>query len=159
MATQDLAPLKKTLRMARSRFLYGLEKTPDDRLHWSPAEGVATPLALAGKVVTFLRFSQYLIQHGGPPEGARPDLPEYADRQEAQTAVGAAFDRALAFVDGLTDEDLGRTLTPPWRTPASGAEFVQFLPVLVGYFQGQLNLLQACYGDADPNIPPGWGTE
>jgi hypothetical protein len=32
-------------------------------------------------------------------------------------------------------------------------------PSVIGYHQGQLNLLQVIWGDTRANIPPNWGKE
>jgi hypothetical protein len=58
MALASLQPLLKGMAMGERRFLYGLEKTPDDRLKWSPGGEGKTPLDVAGRVAGFLGFSR-----------------------------------------------------------------------------------------------------
>src|SRR5260370_14518029 len=73
MPNAQLQPLLKSLGMAQSRFLYGLDRTPDDRLAWSPGGEGKTPLAVAGRVAGFLRFFTHMLQHHTMPE--RPYSP------------------------------------------------------------------------------------
>jgi len=42
----ELQPLENWITMSRSRFVYGLDRVPDDRLNWSPGGEARTPLAL-----------------------------------------------------------------------------------------------------------------
>lgn len=43
MAIPQLQPLFKIIAMSQSRFLHGLDRTPNDRLGWSPGGGAPTP--------------------------------------------------------------------------------------------------------------------
>ena len=54
---------------------------------------------------------------------------------------------------------------PPGRAPDGVVlelqlrEMVAAAPSVIGYHQGQLNLLQVVWGDTTANIPPNWGKE
>jgi hypothetical protein len=142
--------------MARSRFLYGLDQTPDDRLNWSPGGSAKSPLGLADRITGFLQFISQLIETGEMPDRSAPQPAPSESREEAKARVAAGFDRALAVLEGLTEADLQKLVPVPWgaRIPVLGV--LGFFPTATGYFQGQLNYCQLAYGDEDPNIPPDW---
>ncbi len=156
MASSQLEAVARGMAMARERFLYGLEKTPDDRLTWSPGGSAKTPLQLAGSVSGFMGFMEHVLRTGEMPE-RRGELPPAPDsRQAAQDAVRSGIDRLLATIQGLGEGDLQRPVPVPWGVTVPAVEFASFVPAILAYFQGQLNYLQTAYGDMDPNIPPSW---
>ena len=163
MALPRLTPMLKVIRMGKTRWLYGLDQTPDDRLSWTPGGEAASALGLSAKIVPFLGFVSHMLAHGvmpaRPEDGPPPPPPALAGRDEAKAAVSAAFDTLIATMESLSEEDLARSVTPPWREATTIDTMVHFVPVVLGYFQGQLNYAQLAYGDTNPNIPPGWGTE
>ncbi len=142
--------------MSRSRFLFGLDRTPDDRLTWAPADGVRTPLQTADGVALTLSYISQMLTGAARP-GARPDAPPpSANREEAKARLASGFDRVHTALSGLSAADLSRTIIPPWRRETPLADMIAFLPGVIGYYQGQLNYIQLCYGDNDPNIPADW---
>jgi hypothetical protein len=145
--------------MAQSRFLYGLERTPDDRLAWSPGGEGKTPLAVAGRLAGFLGFLTHMLQHHTMPE--RPDAPAPApgSREEAKAAVAAAFAQLRTILEGMTEADLAAPLPTPWGTTVPAREMIGWINGVTSYWQWQLNYIQTIYGDVDPNMPPGWGQE
>jgi hypothetical protein len=145
--------------MSRSRFLYGLEKTPDNRLNWSPGGEARTPLQLAGRMAFFAGHMAHRIQHPAGPEmqGGPPPSPQ--TRAEAMAAVGEAFDRLRAAIAGLSEADLEQKMPFPYGGPVPVGHILWWLSGVLAYQQGQLNYAQMAYGDADANIPPNWGQE
>jgi hypothetical protein len=156
MAVTQVKALVKALTMGRDRFVYGLEKTPDDRLAWSPGSEARTPLQLAGTVAGFIGFMTHITREGTMPErtGEQPPAPE--TREAAQAAVAGSLNAAIAAVESLSEADLLKQVPVPWGGTIPCGEFIRFLPSVLNYFQGQLNYLQTIYGDKDPNMPPSW---
>jgi hypothetical protein len=156
MALPLVKPLMKHVEMARSRFLYGLDRTRDDRLKWNPGEAALTPLELAGKTARFVGFMTHYFEHRAMPERPASPPPAPQSREEAKAALDASFRRMLEVLDGLTEADLQQTVTTPWRQTVALGEVLWTIPGIIAYHQGQLNYLQLAYGDTDPNIPPEW---
>jgi len=159
MAVSQLQPLLKGMEMSERRFLYGLDRTPDDRLNWSPGGEAKTPLGVAGRLTGFLGFFSHLLETGAMPErpASLPLPPE--NREAAKSAVAAAFRRLGTLIDGMQEGDLARPLPTPWGTSVPAREMLGWINGVTSYWQGQLNYIQTIYGDVDPNMPPGWGQE
>ncbi len=154
MASARINDLIKNVEMARTRFLFGLDRTPDDRLNWSPGGEAPTPLQVAGKIATYAGFFAGLLR-GEPPAGRQmPPAPE--TREAAKELVDSALRTLASALGGVSEEDFDRTYTAPWGAPVTIGEMIWWLPLVCGYAQGQLNLIQLSYGDTDPNIPDEW---
>jgi hypothetical protein len=158
MADPQITSFLKGLAMARNRFLYGLDKVPDDRLNWTPGGSAKSALQLAGRLTGFMSMFAGAIKTGefARPTGEAPPAPE--TRDAAKAAVEGAFARVREGVSGLSGADLERDLTAPWG-PMKLRDLLGGVQSVGGYAQGQLNYLQLCYGDEDPNMPPNWGQE
>src|SRR5438093_11688466 len=102
MAIAPLQPLLKTIGMTQSRFLFGLERTPDDRLSWSPGEMAGTPLQIAGKLAGFLGFFTHMLQEHTMPERPSAPPPPPGSREEAKAAVEAAYGRLRTAIEALS---------------------------------------------------------
>ena len=152
MAIEYVQPLLKALDLGHSRFTYGIERTPDDRLNWSPGGATKTPLQLAGKLAAFYGF--FTLGLRGEARGR--DLPEPpTSREEAITRLNSAFEVFRTTIEGLTEADLEQRRTPPWGE-SSVREMLWWLQGALMYHQGQLNYVQLAYGDEDPNMPTEW---
>lgn len=151
--------LVKFIGMSRRRFLYGLEAVPEERLNWSPFEGGRTVLQFADYVAGFLGLATLLIKLGAMPQERPTPPPPSISREEAAARLTQTYDALQSTIRDLDESSLTKTMIPPWRTEMTVAEMLWFLSSALGYFQGQLNLYQLSYGDASPNIPPGWGSE
>jgi hypothetical protein len=158
MAIPQVQPLLRLIEMSRSRFLYGLEQTPDDRLAWSPGEAAAPPLKLADKLAGMILTIAHLIEHHAFPE--RPATPPPpSDREAARAAITTAFERLQSVISQIKEADLQTQAPAPWGAMVPLTEWLWWVSSALGYMQGQLNYLQTAYGDMDPNIPPDWGRE
>ena len=146
----------KGLAMGQRRFLHGIDCTPDDRLNWSPGEADKTPLAVAGRLGGFLTFAAHMLRHREIPNREGAPEPPPATRAEARSAIESAFSAARQAVENLEEEHLKVSVPAPWGETTL-EEMLWWLNGLVLYHQGQLNYIQLCYGDKDPNIPKGWG--
>lgn len=159
MAIPQGEQLLKVIDMSRTRFLYGLDRTPDDRLDWSPGGSATTPLQIAGKTVRLLSVLAELIQNRTMPERPASPPPPPQSREEAKAALDAAFERMRTVIAELSETDLEQTVPTPWGVMTPTAQALWFINGAIGYCQGQLNYVQTAYGDTDPNMPPGWGQE
>ncbi len=158
MGQPEVDATLKSLAMARSRFNYGLECVPDDRLDWSPGGLARTPLQLADRLTTVLRFVCHLLTERAFPT-TRVVVEPATSREVAKQQVDAVAAEVVAIIQRLTEDDMDATMPAPWSDAVPVRLFVFNLPYLYGYFQGQLNMLQLAYGDDKANIPPGYGTE
>ena len=130
---------------------------PDDRLTWSPGGAAGTPLALAGRLADFLGFFSHLVTERTVPERPSEPPPAPASRDEAKAKVAGAFDRLTKVIENVSQADLPQQIPVPWGGTMPLGELIHGSSGIVSYFQGQLNYLQLCYGDTDPNMPPEWG--
>jgi hypothetical protein len=156
MPTIDVAGAVTTLAKARQRYVYGLEKVPDEQLNQSASETAKSPLQMAGMTSGFLSRVALMVQGAElPPRGgAQPPAPE--SREAAIAAVDAAFRKLEQAIADLKDEDMDRELPVPWGGTVPLKQMMWFLMGVPGYLQGQLNYAQTIYGDMAPNIPPSW---
>src|SRR5436305_3777938 len=122
MALASLQPLLKGMAMGERRFLYGLEKMPDDRLKWSPGGEGKTPLDVAGRVAGFLGFFTHMLKNHAMPERPSGPAPSPNSREEANASVEAAFRELRAHIESMTESDLAQTLTTPWGTTTPAGE-------------------------------------
>jgi DinB family protein len=159
MAIPQLQELIETIQMGRQRFLYGLERVPEERLRWSPRDAAKTPLELAGRCAGFLDVNAYLLQNRSMPEASGGLPPPPASLDAARAALGSSFARLEETIERLTEADLGQPVPAPWGETVPVLRWLWFIPSVIGYFQGQLNYVQLAYGDEEPNIPPEWGRQ
>lgn len=136
-------------------FLYGLDKTPDERLNWSPGEAGKTPLQVAGSLAQFLTFIAHTLAHPETPrrEGGSPPPPETRDSAKESIDSGCAAVRRA--VEGLEPADLTGKPPVPW-SEGTVEEILWVINGTILCHQGQLNYIRLCYGDKDPNIPQNW---
>ena len=156
----------KSIAMGRNRFLYGLDQIPDDRLNWSPGGEAPSPLQLAGKTAVFLGAIAHVLQHRTWPERLSFSSGPPADREAAKAALEEAFASLRQVIVNLSEADLAAPFSLEWGRAPDGVvldlqlrEMVAATPSVIGYHQGQLNLLQLTWGDTRANIPPNWGKE
>src|SRR3954447_5690230 len=166
MPESQVQSVLKSLAMGRNRFLYGLDQVPDDRLNWSPGGEAPSPLQLAGKTAVFLRGIAHVLQRGRWPERLSFSSAQPSDREAAKAALEEAFASLRQVIVSLSEADLAAPITLEWGRAPDGVvldlqlrEMVAATPSVIGYHQGQLNLLQLVWGDSSANIPPNWGKE
>jgi len=157
MAIKQAEDFIAGMTMARDRFTHGLKCTPDDRLQWTPGGSAKSALDIAGRLAGFLGFISAGVATGALPEMAgRTPPPPPATRDAATAALEGAFGALIDAARGLSEADLAKSVPAPWGTPMTISQWLYLAQGVSGYFQGQLNYLQLCYGDEDPNMPPSW---
>jgi hypothetical protein len=159
MANPRVDDLSKFIALSRTRYLYGLDRTADDRLDWSPGGAALTPLQLADKTAAFTRIIAHLFEHHVFPERPATPPPPPESREAAKAAVEAGFAQLQSVVADLSPADLETLVPSPLGKMLPLAEMLWWLPAVLGYMQGQLNYVQTGYGDTDANVPPDWGAE
>src|SRR6266851_2593163 len=127
MAVSQLQPLLKGMGMAERRFLYGLDRTPDDRLNWSPGGEAKTPLAVAGRLSGFLGFFSHLLETGAMPERPSSLPPPPENREAAKAGIAAAYRRLGMLIEGMSEGDLARPLPTPWGTTVPAQEMLGWI--------------------------------
>jgi hypothetical protein len=98
-----------------------------------------------------------MLKNHAMPERPSGPAPSPGSREEANASVESAFRELRAHIESMTASDLAQTLPTPWGTTTSAGEMLGWISGVTAYWQGQLNYIQTCYGDVDPNMPPGWG--
>lgn len=155
MNNPELEAALAAAERARTRFLFGLNKTPDDRLEWNAGGSATSPLQIAGKLLGFLRFlAPFLREQIMPAPPADRTAP--ATREEAAAAIDEAFREFKEAIAGLSEEDLSAVPQVEWMAPMSLRAWLMLSFQGLGYYQGQLNYVQLAGGDEDPNLPPEW---
>lgn len=158
MAAKELETTIAVLEMGHSRFAHGVTCVPDERLNWTPAEGAKTPLAIAATLAAYYFMLEFMVRmRRFPLPEERPPLTE--GREEALQLLESRFRKLVQTLDGLTEADLEQELPAPWGGSVAMRRYVGFFPVVIGYWQGQLNYVQIAYGDNEPNIPVNWGLD
>jgi hypothetical protein len=166
MPESQVQGVLKSIAMGRNRFLYGLDQIPDDRLNWSPGGEAPSPLKLAGKTAVLLGAIAHVLQHRTWPERLSFSSGPPADREAAKAALEEAFASLRQVIVNLSEADLAAPFSLEWGRAPDGAvldlqvrEMAAAATSVIGYHQGQLNLLQLIWGDTSANIPPNWGKE
>ena len=143
-----------------------LTRSPTIASTGARAEQAPSPLKLAGKTAVFLGAIAHVLQHGTWPERLSFSSGPPADRETAKAALEEAFASLRQVVVNLSEADLAAPFSLEWGRAPDGAvldlklgEMVAATPSVIGYHQGQLNLLQLVWGDTSANIPPNWGKE
>src|SRR5687767_5074645 len=106
MPDQHFQGLITLVERHRSRFLYGLGKTPDDRLNWTSGEAGTTPLQIAAKVVEGFGFVTHQLKTGEFPDPKDFQPEPFTTREAAYESLARAYDGFLDFLRGLKEEDL-----------------------------------------------------
>lgn len=155
MAHASMEPIIASVDLAGQRLVYGLSRTPDDRLDWSVGGSATTPIQILGRAAHMAEDIAYFLEKGTWNMDAENQKP-LQNREEVEAGVRSAIEKLKKALAGLTEEDLAGDAPAPW----GGSISMRLWPTLalqgMGYAQGQLNLIQLAYGDEDPNIPPDW---
>ncbi|MFQ5809664.1 MAG: DinB family protein [Armatimonadota bacterium] len=155
----DTQPLLKGLAEARNAFTRMLDRTPDDRLEWTPdttTEGKPTStLDIIRHLIASDVDMKQVIAEGVPSEwdpsdmeasfrsGPAADVTDRARLLQILEETGKEVDAAF---EALPEERWGETLELPFGS-MSVAAFAWMLVAHWYYHCGQIAYLQRCWGD------------
>lgn len=137
-------------------FLRSLEKTPDDKLAWSPSPTARTPLQLVAHSAYSLGFIQEMLA-GKPYPAATMDQAdrEFMEmdsgvntRQEAIDLFTEKCDAMIAYLQSLSASDLDRMVELPFKMGQAPLSYMVAIPALhTRTHLSQLEYIQTIYGD------------
>ncbi len=141
---------------AKGQMAHTLATTPDDKLNWAPSATARTPIqqvAHAAMSVSTIQgmLAGKMFPYSGPAEldvAARLADKEFTSRQQALEILERSSTEYLAWLDALTEEQLGATVDM----------FFGLIPMTIGitfpaeHMHGhiaQMDYIQTIYGDLD----------
>ncbi len=155
----DTGPLLRGLEEARSTFTRMLERTPDDKLEWTPdipPEGKPTSTLDIVRHVIASDLDMKQVAAEGVPSEWDPDYMEesfhsgpaadVADRAELLRILDETAKQVDAALAAIPQERWGETLELPFGEMSVEA-FAWMLVAHWYYHAGQIAYLQRCWGD------------
>ena len=151
---------KQTFQMSVDRIKRILEKTPDDRLLWSPAPTARTPLAQVVHAATSISNIHNMLM------GIRFSTPtrEEADaeflalergitrREDALAMLDKNSAALIDWLDQLLAERLSDMVPLPFDLGEAPLEFMLMMPAWhTNDHAAQMDYVQTCYGDRSWN--------
>lgn len=143
----ETSTISGAISRARERLLWTIGHVPDDKLNWSPAPSAHTTLQIAAHLVSSNGFFTGAI-NGNPTAALGEADPVFSGREEAVAAINASFDALIAAVDALPAERMEAPVPTPMGESTIGF-FVRLTPAHTFMHCGQIEYIQACYGDTD----------
>lgn len=144
------------MEQVKSLFLRSLEKTPDDKLGWSPSETARTPLQLIAHSSYSLGFILTMLQ--GTPYSA-PTM-EQADREFMEMDSGVTTrdqaielfteksDEVISYLKSLDGDDLAQMIDLPFGMGQAPLSYMVGIPAIhTRTHLAQLEYVQTIYGD------------
>ena len=146
--------------MSLDRIKRILERTPDDRLLWSPALTARSPLAQVVHAANSINHIHTAMK------GTRYATPTMAEADAEFLALEASFttrEQALAlldknsqayldWLDQLPDENLSDMVPLPFDLGEAPMEFMLIMPAWhTNDHAAQMDYIQTCYGDRNWN--------
>jgi hypothetical protein len=149
MPSEQAAKLVEQVKDAHHHLLVALKYTPDDRLDWVPMGKAKTPREIAVECAMVYKGVVSLIRGGtidAPAQEMEPG--DQATREGLLKLLDDSLQEFVAAAEGLTQEQLGEKRQAPWAedTVAGLLGKTQFHTI---WHVGQLNYIQALWGDAD----------
>ncbi len=151
---------KQIFQMSVDRIKRILEKTPDNRLLWSPAPTARTPLAQVVHAATSIS-NIHNIMMGTPyetPTREEADAEFLAiergitTREEALALLDKNSAALIAWLDQLSLERLSDMVPLPFDLGEAPLEFMLMMPAWhTNDHAAQLDYIQTCYGDRSWN--------
>lgn len=151
---------KQVFQMSVDRVRRILERTPDDRLLWSPAPTARTLLA---QVVHISNSIHHIHTAMMGSRYATPTMEE-ADaeflaleltiiaREDALTLLEENSGAFMAWLDGLSAERLSDMVPLPFDLGEAPLEFMLMMPTWhTNNHAAQMDYIQTCYGDRSWN--------
>ena len=141
---------------AKAQLIRALEKTPDDRINWSPSETARTPVHIVAHAECAIEFIHQMMM--GKPfdiattadadryflDAERP----YTTREDALSLLESKSDAFVTWLESVTAEDLAVMAPMPFGMGAVPVSLGITFPAM--HTQGhtaQIDYIQTIYGD------------
>jgi len=151
-----VAKTKDEFLRAKAQLIRALEKTPDDRINWSPSETARSPLHVVAHAACAIEFIHQMMM-GKPFEIAttaeadeyflKAERP-YTTREEALSLLETKSDAFVTWLDSATTDDLAGMAQLPFGMGAVPVSLGITFPAM--HTQGhtaQIDYIQTIYGD------------
>lgn len=151
-----IAAAAAEMEQVRDQFLRALDRTPDDRLHWTPSPTARTPLRLVAHSAYALGFIKTMLDGTPYPASTMADADEnfmemdgnVQTREEAETLFREKCDAMASYLRSLSLDELDRMVDLPFKL--GQAPLHAMLGVGAMHTRGhltQLEYIQTIYGD------------
>lgn len=144
--------LKGNLTHASETYAKDLAHIPADKLTASPMGCARAPQEFSAECIGFNTLVRRILkgEEGGlpDPEARQAFYAQFDTIEKLQVGIRNSTAAVIEALDGVSDEDLARTVTAPWGRELSLFALVQTAATHMMYHDGQLNYIQSCYGDA-----------
>jgi hypothetical protein len=147
---------KLLFEMSIDRVKRILDKTPDDRLLWSPGPSARTPLAQVVHIANSIHHihTAMMGMRYTTPTREEADAEFWAmektftDRDSALALLDKNSKAYLEWLDGLSEERLSYMVPLPFDLGEAPLEFMlMMLPWHTNDHAAQMDYIQTCYGD------------
>ena len=147
---------KAEFTRAKDRVAHALATTPDDKINWSPSATARTPVQIVahaafGTSGIHGMFEGKAFPFSGPQEmdsASRTMEKEYTSREQASAYLDKTSNDYLAWLDGLSAEQIASNWDSPFGTFPMAAAITFPADHLRGH-GAQLEYIQTIYGDHD----------
>lgn len=141
---------------AKERIARTLASTPEDRIHWSPSPTARTPLQQVGHAAKTtliirdlltgkpLRFASFAEADAATREAEKG----FTSRKQVLDLLDQTSDEYLAWLDTLTPEQIGSTVSMPFGQTPMAAGITLPADHLRSH-AAQIDYTQTIYGDHD----------
>ncbi|MGO8670661.1 MAG: DinB family protein [Capsulimonadaceae bacterium] len=141
---------------AKDRLVRLLDKTPEDKINWSPSPTARTPVQLAshasmvvGGLLDMLKGQPFEFTNTAELDARfRQAERGFTTREQALGLLETNSAQYLAFLDGLTEEQLASDVTTPFGTFPMALAITFAADHMRGHL-GQIDYLQTIWGDYD----------
>ncbi len=141
----------KSLTDTTKMYLSDLAWIPEDKLGLAPMGKARPPLEFTAECAGFNKFVAAVAQgeeREVPSEEARQAYYASVDTLEkAKQELSSSVDALVAALEALDHEALFRATTTPWGMESTVYQLATMCSRHMAYHDGQLNYIQALYGD------------
>lgn len=137
-----------------------LEKTPDDRLLWSPAPTARTSLAQVVHAATSIKHLHSMMMGTRYPARTREEADAeflalekgITSREDAISMLDKNSAALLTWFDGLSEDQLSNLVPLPFDLGEAPLQFMIIMPAWhTNDHAAQMDYIQTCYGDRSWN--------
>ncbi|MBS1718298.1 MAG: DinB family protein [Armatimonadetes bacterium] len=137
-----------------------LERTPDDRLLWSPAPTARSPLAQVVHAATSIQHMHNMMMGNTYATPTREEADaeflaiekEVTRREDALALLDKNSGAFIAWLDQLSEDKLSDMVKLPFDLGEAPLGFMIMMPTWhTNDHAGQMDYIQTCYGDRSWN--------